>query len=230
MDAAGLKVRVAERVDARADALDRLALAIHARPELAYEERFAADALASYLSREGADVRRSAGGLETAFVAEAGSGRPVVAILGEYDALPGVGHACGHNLMGTAAAGAFLALRDVAGDVKGRVGVVGCPAEEPGNGKVALIKAGVSADVGDAIADGCELHCVESDVCEVIRTQRTLAEALSSNADRPGRSLEPRRPADTHGATDIGSVSTVVPGIHPYQAITPGPVPGHSIE
>src|SRR5207245_305912 len=74
MDAAVLKVRVAERVDARADALDRLALEIHARPELAYEERFAADALASYLSREGADVRRSAGGLETAFVAEAGSG------------------------------------------------------------------------------------------------------------------------------------------------------------
>src|SRR2546427_137083 len=257
MDAAGLKVRVAERVDARADALDRLALEIHARPELAYEERFAADALASYLSREGADVRRSAGGLETAFVAEAGSGRPVVAILGEYDALPGVGHACGHNLMGTAAAGAFLALRDVAGDVKGRVRVVGCPAEERGNGKVALIKAGVFADVdaallmvrspdnaylgalrqrvlacfeGAALATGCELRYEWSDVCEVVRTTRPLAEAFSANAGSLGRSLQPRRPADTHGSTDMGNVSTVVPGIHPFLAITPGPVPGHSIE
>src|SRR3989442_9354592 len=119
MDAAALKVRIAERVDARADALDRLALEIHARPELAYEERFAADALASYLSREGADVRRSAGGLETPLVAEAGSGKPGVAILREYDALPGGGPACGHNLVGTAAARAFLAVRDVAGDING---------------------------------------------------------------------------------------------------------------
>src|SRR2546428_7050076 len=127
MAAAGLKVRVAERVDARADALDRLALEIHARPELAYEERFAADALASYLSREGADVRRSAGGLETAFVAGAGSGKPVVAILREYDAPPGGGHACGHHPMGTAAARPFPALRDRARDVQGPVRLCGRP-------------------------------------------------------------------------------------------------------
>src|SRR5256885_14260344 len=114
MDAAGLKVRVAERVDARADALDRLALEIHARPELAYEERFAADALASYLSREGADVRRSAGGLATALVAEAGAGRPGVASPGGYDAPPGGGHPGGRHPMGTPAPGAVLALRDAA--------------------------------------------------------------------------------------------------------------------
>src|SRR5437667_5064717 len=342
MDAAGLKVRVAEGVDARADALDRLALEIHARPELAYEERFAADALASYLSREGADVRRSAGGLETAFVAEAGSGRPVVAILGEYDALPGVGHACGHNLMGTAAAGAFLALRDVAGDVKGRVRVVGCPAEERGNGKVALIKAGVFADVGAAlmyhpgdrdeldplmlamvtldvelrgkaahaaaephegvnaldglilgwnalsalrlvvrsdsrihgiitdggkaaniipdraaarlmvrspdntyladlrrrvlacfegaaVATGTEIRPTWSDVCEVVSTNRPLAESFAENVRTLGRTMQPRRLADTHGSTDMGNVTTVIPGIHPFLSITEGPVPGHSI-
>src|SRR3989475_5018539 len=343
MDAAGLKVRVAERVDARADALDRLALEIHARPELAYEERFAADALASYLSREGADVRRSAGGLETAFVAEAGSGRPVVAILGEYDALPGVGHACGHNLMGTAAAGAFLALRDVAGDVKGRVRVVGCPAEERRNGEVALLKAGVFADVdaalmyhpgdrdeldplmlamvtldvelkgraahaaaephegvnaldgliqgwnamsalrllvrsdsrmhgiitdggkaaniipdraaarlmvrspdnaylgelrrrvlgcfeGGALAAGCELTHAWSEVCEVVSTNRPIAEAFAANARSLGRTMKGRRPTDTHGSTDMGNVTTALPGIHPFLSITDGaPVPGHSI-
>src|SRR3989442_12612310 len=119
MDAAALKIRIAERVDARADALDRLALEIHARPELAYEERFAADALASYLSREGADVRRSAGGLETAFVAAARAGRPGVAVPGGNDARPGAGHPGGPNPMGTAAPRAFLGLRAVAGGVKG---------------------------------------------------------------------------------------------------------------
>ncbi|HEY9325420.1 MAG TPA: M20/M25/M40 family metallo-hydrolase, partial [Candidatus Limnocylindria bacterium] len=151
MDTAELKARVAERVDARAGALDELALRIHERPELAYEERFASSALAEQLIGEGASVTRGAGGVETAFAAEFRAGAPVVAILGEYDALPGVGHACGHNLMGTAASLAFLALRDIAPDLRGRVRVVGCPAEERGNGKVKLIRAGVFADVDAAI-------------------------------------------------------------------------------
>src|SRR2546428_8091518 len=120
MDAAGLKVRVAERVDARAQALDRLALEIHARPELAFEERFASSSLADYLEAEKVSVERGAGGVETAFAAEAGSGGPLVAILGEYDALPGIGHGCGHNLIGTAAGGAVLALRHTLDGVPGR--------------------------------------------------------------------------------------------------------------
>ena len=83
---------------------------------------------------------------------------------------------------------------------------------------------------GAALATGCELRYEWSDVCEVVRTNRPLAEAFSANAGSLGRSLQPRRPADTHGSTDMGNVSTVVPGIHPFLAITPGPVPGHSIE
>ncbi len=110
MDAATRKARAAERVDSRGPDLERLSLEIHARPELAFEERFAASALADFVEREGAKVTRGAGGLETAFVAQAGSGKPVVALCAEYDALPGVGHACGHNVMGTAAVGAFLAV------------------------------------------------------------------------------------------------------------------------
>src|SRR5919197_5026904 len=121
MHAADLKKRVVQRVDARADGLDRLALDIHAHPELAFEERHAVDALSAYLREEQVDVRRGAGGLETAFVAEVGKGEPVVAILGEYDALPGIGHACGHNLIGTAAVGAFLALRETLDGLRGRV-------------------------------------------------------------------------------------------------------------
>ena len=151
METAEIKARVAARVETHAVALDELAIRIHERPELAFEERFASSALADHLAHEGATVTRGAGGLETAFIAEVGTGNPVVAILGEYDALPGVGHACGHNLMGTAANLAFLALRDVAGELRGRVRVIGCPAEERGNGKVKLIRGGLFADVAAAL-------------------------------------------------------------------------------
>jgi amidohydrolase len=343
METGELKTRVAARVEARAGAFDELALRIHERPELAFEERFASSALADHLSREGATVTRPAGGLETAFSAEIGSGAPVVAILGEYDALPGVGHACGHNLMGTAAGLAFLALSDIAPDLRGRVRVVGCPAEERGNGKVKLIRAGLFADVdaalmyhpgdrdeidplmlamvtldieligkaahaaaephegrnaldavmlgwtalsalrltvrsdsrfhgiitdggkaaniipdraaarlmvrspdnaylqelrrrvlacfeGAAAATGCELRATWSDVCELVSTNRPLADAFAENARTLGRQMKPRRPGDTHGSTDMGNVSSLVPGIHPFLSITDGPVPGHSVE
>jgi amidohydrolase len=343
METAELKARVTERVDARGAALDELAIRIHERPELAFEERFASSALADHLTREGATVTRGAGGLETAFTAEIGSGTPVVAILGEYDALPGVGHACGHNLMGTAANLAFLALRDVAPELRGRVRVVGCPAEERGNGKVKLIRAGLFSDVdaalmyhpgdrdeidplmlamvtldieflgkaahaaaephegrnaldavllgwtalsalrltvrsdsrfhgiitdggkaaniipdraaatfmvrspdnaylhdlrrrvlacfeGAAAATGCELRATWSDVCELVSTNRPLAEAFAANARSLGRQMKPRRVGDTHGSTDMGNVTSIVPGIHPFLSITDGPVPGHSTE
>ena len=151
MDAATRKARAAEHVDSRGPDLERLSLEIHARPELAFEERFAASTLAGYVEREGTTVTRGAGGLETAFVAQVGSGKPVVALCAEYDALPGIGHACGHNVMGTAAVGAFLAVRDVLDGLGGTVRLVGCPAEERGNGKVALLKAGVFQDVDAAL-------------------------------------------------------------------------------
>lgn len=343
MDASALKRRVTERLDARASRLDDLALQIHAKPELAFEERFAASLLADALAGEGVQVRRGAGGLETAFVAESGTGTPVVAILGEYDALPGVGHACGHNLMGTAAIGAFLALRDLGRDLPGLVRVIGCPAEERGNGKVFLIRGGLFNDVsaalmyhpgdrdeldplmlamtsldveffgkaahaaaephegrnaldalllswtalsalrlvvrsdsrfhgvitdggkaaniipdhsaarfmvrspdnayldelqrrviacfeGAATQTGCELRYEWSETCELVNTNRPLADAFAANARALGREMLPRRPGDTHGSTDMGNVTSIVPGIHPFLSVTEGPVPGHSTE
>src|SRR5919201_2506526 len=343
MDVAAWKRRIAERVDARQKDLDRLALAIHDHPELAFEERFAAETLTAYLREQGAEVKAPAAGLDTAFVAETGSGGPLVAILGEYDALPGIGHACGPNLMGTSAVGAFLALRDTLDGTRGRVRLIGCPAEERGNGKVQLIKGGafdgvdaalmyhpgdrdeidplmlamVNLDVellgkaahaaaepheginaldavvlgwnalsalrllirsdarvhgiitdggkaaniipdraaarlmvrspenayladlrrrvlacfqGAALATGCELRHEWSEVCEVVNTNRPLADAFAANAKSLGRELAPRRLGDTHGSTDMGNVTSVVPGIHPFLSITDGPVPGHSTE
>jgi len=245
--------------------------------------------------------------------------------------------------MGTAASLAFLALRDIAPELRGRVRVVGCPAEERGNGKVKLIRAGVFSDVdvalmyhpgdtdeidplmlamvtldiefigkaahaaaepeegrnaldavmlawtalsalrltvrsdsrfhgiitdggkaaniipdraaaifmvrspdntylqdlrrrvlacfeGAATATGCELHATWSDVCEIVSTNRPLADAFAANAKDLGRQMKPRRPGDTHGSTDMGNVTSIVPGIHPFLSITDGPVPGHSVE
>lgn len=151
-DALGaLKTAVAEHVDARAAVLEGLSLKIHGTPELAFAEREAAMAQVAALRAEGVAVTAPAGGLETAFVAEAGTGATLVAILGEYDALPGVGHGCGHNLIGAGAIGAFLALRAVLPAGAGRVRLLGCPAEELGNGKVLLMGAGLFKDVAAAL-------------------------------------------------------------------------------
>src|SRR5690606_23379878 len=122
-----------------------------ARPELRYEERFAHDLLAGVLEREGLAVNRSARGVETAFEAAAGASGPTVAVLCEYDALPGIGHACGHNIIAAAGLGAGLAAAALAGELGGRVLVVGTPAEEGGGGKVRLLEAGTFEEVDAAL-------------------------------------------------------------------------------
>src|SRR5438270_6358848 len=129
-----LKARVATDVRERATRLMEIAAEIHARPELLYEERFASDLLAAELEGAGLAVERGAYGLETAFeAAPPGDGTgPTVAILCEYDALPGVGHGCGHNLIAAAGLGAGLAAAAVAGEAGGRLVVLGTPAEEGG--------------------------------------------------------------------------------------------------
>ncbi|MBM4421737.1 MAG: M20 family metallopeptidase [Chloroflexi bacterium] len=336
-----MKDRLAAAVEARTALLDDLALRIHAHPELAFEERYASGALVAALRSEGVDVSTGTAGMETAFLAEAGTAGAVVALFAEYDALPGVGHACGHNLMGTASLGAFLALRDVLAPGSGRVRLLGSPAEERGNGKFALIKAGLLNDVdaammfhagdrdesdplmlafvtldvrfhgvaahaaarphegvnaldalllawsgisalrqvirsearihgiiteggvapniipersaarfmirsadnayleelcrrvmacfeGAALATGCRLEYEFSEVCEMVSTNHPLADAFTANAHALGRTMHPRRPGEMHGSTDMGNVTTVVPAIHPFLAITDVPTPGHS--
>jgi metal-dependent amidase/aminoacylase/carboxypeptidase family protein len=82
---------------------------------------------------------------------------------------------------------------------------------------------------GAAVATGAELRPAWSDVCEVVNTNRPLADAFAENTRSLGRTLHPRRASDTHGSTDMGNVTTRIPGIHPFLSITEGPVPGHSI-
>ncbi len=136
-------------VDRIADELVALSHAIHERPELCYEEHFASAELADLLRRHGLEVEAPAYDLPTAFAARAGTGGPHVVICCEYDALPGIGHGCGHNVIGTAGAGAGIALAPLAAALGGRLTVLGTPAEEGGGGKVRLLERGAfdGADV-----------------------------------------------------------------------------------
>lgn len=148
-----LKERVVAEIDARRDALIQISDTIHANPELGFQEFQAAELLSGVLEQNGFSVERGVAGMETAFIAAA-KGRddgPIVAFLGEYDALAGLGHACGHNIIGTAAVGAGLAMKAVLSELAGSVQVIGTPAEEGGGGKVLMVEAGVFEGVDAAM-------------------------------------------------------------------------------
>ena len=144
--------RILHAIDAAAPTLEAVARDIHAHPELCYEERLASERLASELERAGLTVERGAGGVATALRARFGpSTGPRVAILAEYDALPEIGHACGHNLIAAGALGAALGLFAVRDQLPGEVVFLGTPAEEGGGGKIRLIEAGLFADIDVAM-------------------------------------------------------------------------------
>jgi len=132
-------------IDRRAPELWELALRLHANPELGYEEHKAARWLADVLEREGFQVERGLASIPTAFRARHPAASPGarVAILAEYDALPELGHACGHNLIAAGAIGAALGLAVVKPHLPGELLIIGTPAEEGGGGKIRLIEAGV---------------------------------------------------------------------------------------
>lgn len=143
--------RVAEAIGAAEPEIRRLSRVIHQHPELAYEETAAHDALTGFLEARGFSVERSAYGLATAFEARAGSGKPAIAILCEYDALPGIGHACGHNLIAAAGVAAAVGAKAALEDRQGTIVVLGTPAEERGGGKVDLINAGAFGGIDVAM-------------------------------------------------------------------------------
>jgi amidohydrolase len=145
------KARARSRVEADAARLRDLSHRLHAHPELAYEEFASSAALVEVLEQGGLDVERGAYGLETAFVATAGTRGPRVVVCAEYDALPEIGHACGHNIIGSSSVGAGLALSGLADELGFRLTVLGTPAEESGGGKIKLIEAGAFEDADVAL-------------------------------------------------------------------------------
>ena len=342
-----LKARVEAEVDARRNELIRISDTIHANPELAFQEFEAVTLLTSVLEREGFKVQRGVAGLETAFVASYTSpkgDRPVIALLAEYDALAELGHACGHNIIGTASLGAGLAVRSVLDELPGTIQVVGTPGEEGEGGKIIMVEKGVfdgvdaammvhpstrtltrrtslacyelkmeffgqaahaaaSPDKGINALDACVLtynnisalrqqltddvrihgiitnggsapniipdytaaeflvRAAEKDVAlavlakvedcaragalaagaEVKLTRgdqyyanmvpnSVLADLFEANLTLLGRELQAAEPHERMGSTDMGNVSHVVPALHPYIAIAPEEVAGHSPE
>lgn len=137
-----MKDQIKATIEAHAGELTDISRWMYENPEVAYEERESSARLADFLKGNGFDVEYPAYGLETAFVARAGDTGPEVIICAEYDALPGVGHACGHNIIATSALGAGIGLLDAAKQLGFRITVLGTPAEEKYGGKVDLIKAG----------------------------------------------------------------------------------------
>lgn len=158
-----LKDRLCAEVDRRSEIIVGVSRSLHGNPELGFAETHAHDLLTATIASEGLAVERSACGLETAFIAEAGSTGPTVAVVCEYDALPGMGHACGHNVIAAAGLGAGLAAAALAEECGGRVRILGTPAEEGGGGKVFMLDAGAF--------DGCDaammVHPAQADLSRI---------------------------------------------------------------
>ena len=146
-----LKERAIAAIDAIAGDLVAASHSIHAHPELNYEEHHAHRVLTDMLGDARMTPTRSAHGLDTAFEATAGSSGATVAVLCEYDALPGIGHGCGHNVIATAGLGAGIALASLAEEAGGRLRLLGTPAEEGGGGKIEMARRGAFDGVDAAM-------------------------------------------------------------------------------
>ena len=342
MDTESLKKSVIGEIDSRGHELGELSLKIHANPELGFQEVKAAAWLTRYLEENGFSMERGICELPTAFRGSYGAGKPVIAVLAEYDALPDLGHACGHNIIATCAAGAGVAARMAVDRFGGSIVVIGTPAEELYGGKVTMIDRGAFNDVDIAmmvhpgtydtatiqilacqhleveffgkaahaagqpeaginalealmqsfaainslrqhIKDKARIHGIitdggqapnivpahsagsfivraEEDIyldelkervlsCFIgaatasgarleyrwgevryapMRNNLTLARLFSQNMQSLGRQIKLFEPNHTFGSTDMGNVSQVVPGIHPFVAIAPVEVANHS--
>ena len=140
-----------EAIDSASTALRGLSLDIHSHPELNFEEHHAHAVLTDHLESAGFSVERGAFELPTAFQAVAGSGSPVIALFSEFDALPGIGHACGHNLIAISGVATALGLKAALGEANGTIVLLGSPAEEGGGGKALMIERGALEGVDAAL-------------------------------------------------------------------------------
>ncbi|MDW3218416.1 MAG: M20 family metallopeptidase [Acidimicrobiales bacterium] len=167
MDVIEAKQQVRAEIERLTPTLLEISHEVHANPELNFEEHFAHEMLSGVLEDEGLDVERGAYDLSTAFDARVGTSGPTIAVCCEYDALPGIGHACGHNIIAAAGIGAGLAAATVAEALGGRLAILGTPAEEGGGGKEFMIRGGAFDDVDAAMM----VHPADHD----LRSMHTIA-------------------------------------------------------
>ncbi len=185
-----LKATACAEVDRWADRLVDVSHRIHAEPELSYQEHAAHAALTDVLDEAGLAPERGALGIETAFRAGAGDSGPVIAVLCEYDALPGIGHACGHNVIAAAGLGAALATAGLAKEGFGRLVVMGTPAEEGGGGKIELARRGAFAGIDAAMmvhpadADLVRMDCIANQQLRISYEGQAAHAAAAPHAGR----------------------------------------------
>jgi len=146
-----LKLKVKDSVELQRQQLIQLSLNIHDNPELGFEEEKASAWLTGYLEDSGFHVERGIAGLATAFRATYGQGSPRIALLAEYDALPKMGHGCGHNIIAASTLGAAVASKSIIDQSGGSVVVLGTPGEEVFGGKIDMVKAGAFKEIDVAM-------------------------------------------------------------------------------
>ncbi len=169
-----LKAQVTTEVDRQSQSLRELALRIHANPELGFNEVKASGWLVTYLEENGFSIERGTGGLVTSFSARYGQGKPLIAFLAEYDALPDIGHACGHNLIATIAVGAGVAAKVATDKFGGSISVIGTPSEELYAGKAIMAKKGTFDELDVAMIVHPETYnsaTTDSLACQTLRIE-----------------------------------------------------------
>ncbi len=189
-----LKQEVCDAIDALGTEIVAVSHEIHAHPELAFEEVRASRLLADAARKRGLAAKLGAYGLETAIAADFGASGPTVALLSEYDALPGIGHACGHNIIATTALGAALGLAALGARLPGRVRWLGTPAEERGGGKELMARKGAFDGVDAALmvhpsgVDLATMPCIA--IAELEVTYRGVAAHASAMPERGVNALD----------------------------------------
>ncbi len=176
MDIGELKTAIAGEIDARFQELADLSRKIHDNPEVAFEEHKAAKWITRYLESEGFEVERGICELPTAFRGRYGTGEPVIAILAEYDALPKLGHACGHNLISTSTVAAGVASKRAVDGLGGSVVVFGTPGEELFGGKAVMVERGAFEKVDMAMIvhpGGGNMVTMNTLACETLEVEFT---------------------------------------------------------
>jgi len=166
-----VKARVSEEIDRHAADLRELSLKIHDNPELGFEEKKAAAWLTEYLFNQGFEITTGICDMPTAFEARYGKGHPAIAFLAEYDALPSVGHACGHNLIATSAVGAAIGAKPAIDVYGGSIYVIGTPAEEMYGGKAVMANRGWFHELDAAMLvhpDNADIATAQALACQTL--------------------------------------------------------------
>lgn len=189
MDLTGIKIEVTNDVTEQQKRLRSLSLKIHDNPETGFEEAKASKWLTDYLAEKGFMLERGISGLPTAFRAHYGNGHPTIAMLAEYDALPELGHACGHNLIATIAVGAAIASKKAVGHFGGTVLVIGTPGEELQGGKAIMAGHGAfdGLDVAMMVHPGsCNVATSRALACQPLDVKFTGRAAHASACPEEG--------------------------------------------